>query len=193
MNKLVITLFLFVMLILPSSAEFIRDEFVDETLQEKVLQKPECNLEYNYNSIKRVPVKLAIIEPVSTRHGDSYDGKKLFFKVKNNVVYNKHTVIKKDTVATARIAAYTTRGMNGIPASIIVNDFKINGIDENKMTTSYTKYGLNFSAFVLPLKWALTFLPTLGTFTNFIVGTNASITSKDTITLYYYPECDERL
>lgn len=192
MNKLIFTLFLFCIIILPSKAEFIRDEFVDETLQDKMLQKPECNIEYNYNSIKGVPVKLEIIEPVSTRHGDSYDGKKLFFKVKNNVVYDNHTLIKKGTVATARIAAYTTRGMNGIPASIIVNDFKINGIDENKMTTSYTKYGLNFSAFVLPLKWALTFLPPLGTLTNFIVGTNASITQNDTITLYYYPKWNER-
>ena len=40
---------------------------------------------------------------------------------------------------------------------------------------------------VLPIKWALTPIPFVGSFTNFIIGGNANISDKDTIILYYYP------
>lgn len=175
-----------------TEAEVIQDEIINETLNNKELVKPKTNLNYNYQSIERVPVKLSIIESVTTKKNDAYEGKELFFKVKNNVEYKDKIIITKGTIAKARIATYTTRGMNGVPAGINIEDFSIPGIDSNKMTTSYTKYGLNFSALVLPLKWVLTILPPLGTFTNFIVGTNAKITPKDVITLYYYPEWSER-
>ncbi len=192
MNKFILVLYSLFLFSLSSIAEVFEDTIVVEVLKNKELSKPLTNLEYNYQSTERVPVKLQILETVSTKRNSIYDGKQLFFKVKEDVIYNKNIVIKRNAVVKARVASYTTKGFNGLPASINVDNFEIQGINSNKITSNYTKYGLNFAAFVLPLKWALTPLPPLGTFTNFILGTNAKITPNDIITLYYYPYWDER-
>ncbi len=60
--------------------------------------------------------------------------------------------------------------MNGIPASIIFDDFKIDGITPGQVTDTLEVFGQDRTYFVFPLKWALTFLPPTGSLTNFIKG-----------------------
>ena len=192
MSRFFLILLSLILFQISSSAKLLEDSIVVETLKNKEFNKPTTNLEYNYQSIERIPVKLYIVETLSTKRNGIYDGKELLFKVKEDIRYNRKVIIKKNTPVKARVASYTTRGFNGIPASIVIENFNIPGIDSNKMITSYTKYGINFMAFVLPLKWALTPFPPLGSFTNFIIGTNAKITPNNIITLYYYPHWGER-
>ena len=78
--------------------------------------------------------------------------------------------------------------MNGVPAMIIVDNFKSNKIPENKLAGTYIKKGLNLTPLVYPIKWALTIIPLAGTTTNFIKGGNAVIKPDNTVTVYYYPE-----
>ncbi len=79
-------------------------------------------------------------------------------------------------------------GMNGFPASILVEDFKINGIKQTKLKDTYLKRGVNRCLFVYPIKWALTPLHRVGTFTNFIKGGHSKIKTTDVVTIDYYPE-----
>ena len=81
-----------------------------------------------------------------------------------------------------------TPGMNGIPGSIVLNDFDIEGLSKNRITNDYEITGQNRSLLVFPLKWALTILPPTGSLTNLILGGHAKIKTKNHITLYYYPE-----
>ena len=97
-------------------------------------------------------------------------------------------LFEKGAKFTANVAIYMDRGMNGVPAAIIVDNFKIDKIDSKKLSGVYIKRGLNLTPMVLPIKWALTPFPGVGSLTNFIIGGNATITPNDTITVYYCPE-----
>ncbi|MCD7879903.1 MAG: hypothetical protein LUG16_08225, partial [Candidatus Gastranaerophilales bacterium] len=151
-------------------------------------EPPYQNLNYNYESLKSIPIKLKIMTPVSTKKNEVYDGQILKFRTLANVKYNKKIILKQNEIITARVETYTTPGMNGIPAQIIVDDFKVKGIDNSNLKSTYIKKGANLSLLVYPIKWALTPIPGAGSLTNFIFGGNAKITRRDTVTLYYYPE-----
>ncbi len=163
------------------------DTFINESLKEVNCTIPETNLNYNYESTESIPVKLQITDKISTKKNGVYDGKILQFKVREDVFYNNEIILKRGQIINAKVGTYLTRGMNGIPAAIIIDNFEIPGIDNRQVKGTYIKKGLNLTLFVLPLKWALTFLPPTGSFTNLIFGGNASISPKDRILIYYYP------
>ncbi len=168
--------------------ELLRDEFIETTLKSQEIKPVQTNINYNYENTLSIPIKLRITKSLSTRKGNIHDGQTVTFKVKQNVKYNKKVLIKQDSVVTARVAIYSTKGMNGIPALIIIDNFEVPGIDNNKIMGIYRKKGLSLTLFVLPLKWALTPIPGVGSLTNFIAGFNSTITSKDDIIIYYYPD-----
>ena len=88
----------------------------------------------------------------------------------------------------SKVSIIITPGMNGIPASIILKDFEIDGVKSSRLTNEYEIFGQDRSLLVFPLKWALTILPPTGSLTNFIMGGHAKIKVKKPITIYYYPE-----
>ena len=169
--------------------EIIKDEFIENQLAERELVLPKANLKYDYNSLRSVKIKLSYVgEPISTKGDNIYDGMPLNFVVKNNVVYNKKTILKKGTPVKAKISLHRKRGMNGIPGAIIIEDFDIPNIEDSKLLGLYQKTGQDRTLWLLPVKWALTILWPSGYFVNFIVGGHANLSNKDDITLMYYPE-----
>ncbi len=187
MNKFIITSLLFLFFSSFCNAELINDELVDTTLKNKDIQKPLSNTAYNYESFEKIPIKLKISERITTKKDKIYDNQELTFYVKQPVKYNNKTILKQGDIFTANIATYMSKGMNGIPAVIIIDNFKSQNIDSNKIKGTYIKKGLSLSLMVFPIKWALTPIPGVGSLTNFILGCNASIKEKDTIIIYYYP------
>ena len=187
MNKKIL-IFLLILLLIGNYAfaDIIKDELVEETLKGKVFDEIEVNTDYNYESTERLVIKLKILHDISTKKYIQ-EGDILKFVVKQNVRYNRKLIVKQGTIATARVKAYTTRGLNGIPGQIIIDDFKIPGLDSNKLKSTYINRGLDLTVLVLPIKWALTPIPFVGSFTNLIIGGHGKITDKDNITLYYYP------
>jgi len=97
-------------------------------------------------------------------------------------------VVKKDEIITAKVETVITKGMNGFPAEIILDNFEITEIPKNQLLSTYTKKGFNACLLVYPLKWALTPFPGIGSLTNLIKGGEAKITPKDIITIQYFPE-----
>lgn len=171
-----------------SSANALDDFFIDEILKYQQTEKPITNTEYNYSATESVPVKLQLNGKISTKKNNGYEGQILKLRVKQNVKYNGKIIVKSGAEASAKLETIMTKGMNGIPAILIVDNFQIDGIDSDKLKGTYIKKGLNLSWLVFPIKWALTILPPTGSLTNFITGGNATIDSKDTITLRYYPD-----
>ena len=168
--------------------ETVNDDIMDGLLNGINPQAPYINNQYNYESTERIPIKLKISEKISTKNDDLYDNRTLVFYTRQPVKYKSKTIFKQNTKFTANVATYMSRGMNGIPASIIVENFQTQGIANNKLNGVYIKKGLNLTPLVLPIKWALTPFPGIGSLTNFIIGGNAEITPNDTVTVYYYPD-----
>ncbi len=191
MNKFIVLIFLFIFCAFDISY-CATDEIMDELLKNDTSAKPACNLNYNYQSVESIPIKLQITEKISTKKDGIYDGQKVTFKVRQNVKYNGKIFLKQGTIVTANVDGLLTRGMNGIPAAIIIDNYHIEGIDNSKIRGFYKKRGLNLSLMVYPIKWALTPIPGVGSLTNFILGGNASITPNDTVIIYYYPHWGEK-
>lgn len=191
MNKFKLILFYLLLFIFTSQvsyAEMLKDEFIDEQLKGVNLTQPETNLNYNYESLEKIPIKLQITEKISTKKNGIYNGQKIQLKVKQNVKYNNQVIIKEGTIVNAEVQTYMTKGMNGIPGTIILDNFEIPNINKTQLKGTYIKKGVSLTLLVLPIKWALTPIPGVGSLTNFIIGGNASINDKDTITVYYYPD-----
>lgn len=172
--------------------EIINDEFVDQTLKDKVFDKVKTNTNYNYENTERVVIKLTPKEIVSTKKYIQ-KGDILTFTVKQNVKVNNKVIILKGTTATARIKSYTTRGWAGIPGQILVDDFEIKGIDSNKLKSTYIKRGFDATAWIFPIKAVLTPIPFVGSITNLMIGGHGKISFKDTVVLYYYPNWTEKI
>lgn len=191
MNRLLFFLVLFVISAFPVNAEVVNDEFMEKHLKTIDIKKPILNTKYNYESVERIPIKLKISEKITTKKGGVYDEMPLVFFVKEDVKYKGKVILKKNDLVNANVETFLSRGMNGIPGAIIVDDFVIKGISPKKVKGTYIKRGLNLSLLVFPIKWALTPIPGAGSLTNFIVGGNAVISKRHTVTIYYYPEWAE--
>lgn len=192
MNKIYLLLLIFLFSI-TSAIAIERDDFVEQSLAGKNLEKPITNLNYNYESTEKIPIKLNILEPISTKKGDLSDGQILKFKVKENVFYDNQLFIKKGSIATAELQTIVERGMNGLPSTIIIDKFKLNNIPQEKLKCTIIHKGLNLALLVFPIKWILTPIPGAGTCTNLIVGGHAKISKRKTLTIYYYPHWAEKI
>jgi hypothetical protein len=186
MNK-----FLFIIIALfitsPCFAQpFMQDDFVIRTLAEKKIEKPRTNLDYNYLDTTKIKIPMRIKETVKSET-NIYEGQELEFRVTKNIYFKGSTILRKNQTVKAKVETIIKNGMNGIPASIVLGDFEIDGLEKNKLTVSYEIYGIDLSLLVFPLKWALTILPPTGSLTNFIVGGHAKIKDSKTIEIYYFP------
>ncbi len=191
MNKLLCKLFSVIFVFLLIASTTVRaiedDEITKELLKHANITNPQTNLNYNYESFERVPIKLEILEPISTKKESVVEGQVIDFIVKEDVIYDSKVIIKKGTKVTAKVQTAMDRGMNGVPATLIIDDFNIEGIDKNKLKATYIKRGQNRTLIVLPIKWALTLIPFVGYVSNLIIGGHANIKKKNTIVLFYYP------
>lgn len=187
MNRIISLLTVLFLITTPCFAEIMQDEFVNLTLKNIPIEKPQAHTKYNYESTKCVPIKLHITENIKNEN-HIYEGQPVTFKVIEDVIYNNETIIKQGTIVPARVETIIASGMNGIPASIIFGDFKFENIDKNKIDYTYERFGQDRSLWVYPLKWALTILPPTGSLTNFIKGGHARLKTNKIIQLNYYPE-----
>lgn len=177
-------IFVFLITTLACSAEILQDEFAMNSL--KNAKPPYTHTKYNYEDTEKIPIKLVISKRIKSEQ-ELYEGQIVEFKIIRHVIHNNKIVVKRGTTATARVKMIITSGMNGIPASIIFDDFKIANIEPNKLSDTYEVFGQDRSLIVFPLKWALTILPPTGSLTNFIKGGHAKLKPNKIITLYYHP------
>ena len=185
--KLLSIIFVFLLIASTTVSAIEDDDITKELLKHANITNPQTNLNYNYESFERVPIKLEIVKPISTKKGCITEGQVIDFIVKEDVRYNSKIVVKKGAKVTAKIQTAMDRGMNGVPATLIIDDFNIEGIDKNKLKATYIKRGQNRTLIVLPIKWALTLIPFAGYVSNLIIGGHANIKKKNTIILFYYP------
>ena len=182
MNRLIMALGL--LLFTPFCyAQNITDDIADTLSQN--LEPVKVYRDYNFESTVKIPIRMKIVDDIKSEN-DLYEGQILKFKITKDVLYKNKVIVKRGDIVPARVSVVITPGMNGIPASIILSDFKINGITDGQLTTTYEFFGQDRSLWVFPLKWALTPIPPTGSLTNFIKGGHAKIRSQKPIEIYYY-------
>ncbi|MBQ4078495.1 hypothetical protein IJD15_04880 [bacterium] len=191
MNKVFSLLFSMILFSSLSTFAFERDTFIEESLENQNIEKPIQNLKYDYTAVDKIPIKLQIQTPITTKNDSIVEGQLIDFVVREDVKYNHRVVIPKGTKATAVIQTYQSRGMNGIPAIIVLDDFEIPNLDKSKLKDDYIKRGQDRSYIVFPIKWALTLIPFAGYSTNLILGGHAHIKKKHNVIIYYYPKWAE--
>lgn len=185
MNKIFSILLSFCILLFPSVG-YCENTLTPEVQKEEIIEQVET-LPYNFESTYSVPIKLGIIEPISTKDNLS-EGQIIQFKVLQDTYCKRRTILKKGQIVTAKIETIITSGMNGFPAEIILGNFEIPNLEKSKLMDSYTKKGQNRCFWVYPLKWSLTIIPFVGSLTNLIMGGHARIKTSDVITIYYFPD-----
>ena len=168
------------------SADLVQDEIVSELLKDKNYTRPCVNTGYNYKDTKYRTIRLTIIADINSEK-DIYEGQTVYFESVDDVYLNKKRILKKGDFIPARVETIIKSGMNGIPASIIFGNFKINNIEPRQLEDTYEVFGQDRSLWVFPLKWALTPLPPTGSLTNFIKGGRAKLKTNEIIELKFYP------
>ena len=190
MNKKFLKFFIiFTFLVFPALAyasDIIQDQLVEETLSGKEFENPYKPYKYNYEDTRVIPIRLSVISDINSEK-DIQEGQDVVFIVKNDVYFKGKKIIKKGDKVYATVETILKSGMNGIPASIIFNDFKFDGLESGKFTDTYEKFGQDRSLWVYPLKWVLTPLPPTGSLANFIKGGHAKLKTREIIEIYYHP------
>ena len=144
------------------------------------------NLTYNFLDTNYIPIKLSPCEEISSAK-NIYEGEVVEFKIVEDVYKDKKLFLQKDLIVCARIETIITSGMNGFPAEIIIDNFKIPNINKSQLISTITETGTNRCIWVYPLKWALTPIPFAGSTTNLIKGGHAKLKTNEVVTIYYFP------
>ena len=171
----------------PESTEPVKDEIAENILNQRNFEKPVSHLIYDYKSTKTVPIRFSIKERIKSE-ADVYEGQIVEFEAQSDVYFKKDLKIKKGDTIKARVGTVITSGMNGIPASIIFDNFEFPNIKKGQTEDRLEVFGQDRSLVVFPLKWALTILPPSGSLTNFIMGGHVKIKEGKVFTMYYHPE-----
>lgn len=191
MNKCILILTILMFFLSPATAEVTEDSLVNSVLKDADIKKPYVHKEYNYESTKAIPLRIAIKDRIKSEK-DLYEGQTVEFIVQKSIFVNDRIKIRRGDILNARVSTVITSGMNGIPASVIFDSFEIKNapdkIKPGQITDTLEIFGQDRTYFVFPLKWALTILPPTGSLTNFIMGGHVRLNTKKILTLYYHPE-----
>lgn len=189
MTKFLATLIIFVTLPCYGaySPELFKDELVESTLQNTSSKYPEANLNYDYNDINYLSVKIRFKEKVSSKK--SKEGDIIEFEVMEDVRDKSgKRIIDAGTIGKAKLENISAREGYGVPADIIISSFDINDLNNKHFDGEIKKRGKNLSAVALGLKYSVcTIFPGSHFLLLLMKGGNATIKPKDVFVIKYLP------
>lgn len=140
---------------------------------------------FDFDLIKRVPIKISIIEPITTKRG-LQEGQELNFKVLSDVKISNGTTIKKDSIVSAKLETISLNQAFGVPADIIIDDFKAKTSNDANINLDgeIHKIGANRSLWVYPAGYMGCFFFGAGLLVFPIRGGHAKLQRKDVYEVY---------
>jgi hypothetical protein len=189
----------------------INDDLVDKTLQNAKIQEPKSNstpiedkfaetslkncaplvirkTNYDFSLAKRTPIKISIINPISTKQSLK-EGQSLVFRVVNDVKLNDKYTLKKDTLINGKLETISPNQAFGVPADIIIDDFELeNNKDKIILDGSIHKIGANRSLWVYPVGYMGCCFFGVGLLVFAIRGGHAKIKTNDILEVYWLQE-----
>lgn len=130
----------------------------------------------NFEELNRIPLKVKAIADVSTKKGLT-EGQKIIFLTTEDTVLRHNKVLAAGSRVFGKVETVSPNEMKGIPANLIVGDFKIEYMSTVKLEGEINKEGANRAIWVRPL------LPLLFP----VRGGHAKIDADEVFTLYYTP------
>lgn len=167
--------------------ELIKDELVETTLQNTSGKYPEANLNYDYNDINYLPVRIRFKQKINSKK--SREGTIVEFEVMEDV-HDKSgkRIVDAGTIGKARLEMISAREGYGVPAEIIISGFDIEGLNRKRFDGDVSKHGKNLSAVALGLKYSVcAILPGSHFLLLLMKGGNANIKPKEIYTIKYLP------
>lgn len=130
----------------------------------------------NFEELNRIPLKVKAIADVSTKKGLT-EGQKIIFLTTEDTVLRHNKVLAAGSRVFGKVETVSPNEMKGIPANLIVGDFKIEYMSTVKLEGEINKEGANRAIWVRPL------LPLLFP----VRGGHAKIDADEVFILYYTP------
>ncbi len=137
----------------------------------------------------RVPVKISIVEPLTTKQ-ELLEGQEVKFKVLNDVKINNKQTIKKDSIVTATLETVSLNQGFGVPADILIDNFSVRTVDNKTLNLegNINKIGANRALWVSPIGYVGgIFTLGAGFLLFFIRGGHAKLKTGDVYEMYYTP------
>lgn len=163
-----------------------KDKLVETTLNGKVFEIPEPNLDYDYSDASSVIVKLHPKSKITT-NGKLCNGDTVHFIVKEDVFFNGKLILQKDSEVSAIIENISPNDRYGVPANLVISRFSANGLDSKTLDGEFAKQGISKSIWVYPLCYFLMPFGGAGIPVTFIRGGNVKINPDDVVEIYYRP------
>lgn len=130
----------------------------------------------NFEELNRIQLKIKSIEDISTKQ-DLEEGQKLIFLTTEDTVLKHNKVLAAGSRIIGKVETISKNEIKGVPANLIVGDFKIEYMSNIKLEGQIKKEGANRALWVYPM------LPILFP----VKGGHAKINSNDEYILYYTP------
>lgn len=167
---------------------FITDNLAEKTLKNISVKTKNADIKFDFESIKRIPVKISILQNISTKK-NLKEGQRLNFKVVHDIVLDKNIELKKDTIITAKLETISLNQAFGVPADIVIDNFKtVSGQQEINFEGNIHKIGANRSLWVYPVGYITGIMFFGAGFLLFTVrGGHAKLNAKKIYEVYYCP------
>lgn len=173
-----------------SQQAVIQDELANKTLKNCSTLIVNKKTDYDFESIKRTPVKIRICQNITTKNG-LREGQDLYFKVLNDVKIDNNTTIKKDSTVKARLEMVSMNQAFGVPADITIENFVAKRTNQADLALdgSIHKVGACRYLWVRPVAIAgIVLLFGAGVFVFAVRGGHAKMKTTDVYEVYYIPD-----
>lgn len=131
----------------------------------------------DFEALNRIPMKLKILSEISTK-SDIFEGQKLVFTTTEDVVLTHKKVLPAGSRVFGTVETISQCEKSGIPANLIIGNFKIEYMPTVKINGQILKVGANRSVWVRPL-YPLFFA---------VKGGQAKILPNEIFEVYYIPK-----
>ena len=132
---------------------------------------------YNYEDLNRIPIKVRIMSDITTKK-NLEEGQRIVFLTTEDTVLSHKKVLKAGSRVFGRVETISKNGMMGIPANLIIGNFKIEYMSTVKPEGTIVKQGANRAIWVKPL--APIFFA--------VRGGHAKVKTTEVFELYYSPK-----
>lgn len=131
---------------------------------------------YRFEELNRIPVKIKIMNDVTTKK-NLVEGQKLVFLTTESVVLTHKKVLSEGSRVFGTVETISQNEMMGVPSNLIIGNFKIEYMPTIKLEGQIVKQGANRALWVRPL--APIFFA--------VRGGHAKVKNDETYILYYTP------
>ena len=151
--------------------------FLTTVITVNAAEKQSSSTDNDFENLNRIPVKLKIISGISTKN-NIFEGQRLIFTTTEDAVLTHKNVLPAGSRVFGIVETISENEKFGIPANLIVGNFRIEYMPKIKLEGQILKIGKNRTKWIKPLSPLLFY----------IKGGQAKILEDEIFEVYYTPK-----